>query len=74
MIWFARAGRNLNHPTSHQTATPIVVGKICNTTLAFHGFEKTGNQRKIFQKIKWKSTDDLPEKKWNSMGDLPEKK
>jgi len=41
---------------------------------AFHDFEKTGNRRKIIQKINWKSTNDLPEKKWNSMRDLPEKK
>jgi hypothetical protein len=30
---------------------------------AFHDFEKTGNQRKIIQKINWKSTGDLPENK-----------
>lgn len=70
----ARTGRNLNPPTFHQTATPIAVGKIRKTTLAFQDFEKTGNQRKIFQKIKWKSTNDLPEKKWNSIRDLPERK
>jgi len=36
--------------------------------------KKSGMRHVIFQKLKWNTTRDLPEKIWNSMRDLPEKK
>jgi hypothetical protein len=36
--------------------------------------KKSGMRHVIFQKLKWNTTCDLPEKNWNTMRNLPEKK
>jgi hypothetical protein len=86
VIGLARASRNGSHlAQTEKQRVPIAERNFENIACAFHNFEKTGNQRKIFQKLigsgrtifqktNWNSTNDLPEKNWNSMRDLPEKK